>query len=168
MPVDRAAVEKRILGLGSPKFDKIQNTRKEDLEIPGEWLSVIQKPDGTPKKIILYNTGVAALLRDSDRMLGKIREVLRIFQEHRREVALLWRPHPLIAQTIAARRPALQQEYAAIVQQYRKDGWGIYDDSPDLDRAIILSDAYYGDPSSVVQLCQKAGMPVMIQNARVP
>lgn len=41
---------------------------------------------------------------------------------------------------------------------------GIYDDTADLDRAIVLSDGYYGDSSSIVQLCQNVGMPIMIQN----
>ena len=64
-------------------------------------------------------------------------------------------------------RPQLGEEYQRIVEQYRREGWGIYDDSSDLDRAIILSDAYYGDHSSLVQLCQKAGKPVMIQNVDI-
>ena len=61
-------------------------------------------------------------------------------------------------------RPRLWQDFQNIVAQYREEGWGIYDDSPDIDRAVALSDAYYGDSSSVVQLCKKAGVPVMIQN----
>ena len=40
---------------------------------------------------------------------------------------------------------------------------GIYDDSADLDRAVVISDAYYGDGSSVVGLCQKARKRLMIQ-----
>lgn len=47
------------------------------------------------------------------------------------------------------------------------NNWGIYDDTSDLDRAICLADAYFGDHSSVVQLCQKVGMPIMIQNVNV-
>ena len=50
------------------------------------------------------------------------------------------------------------------MEEYKKDNWGIYDDTSELDRAIVLSDAYYGDPSSVVQLCQKKAMSVMIQD----
>ena len=82
-------------------------------------------------------------------------------------MALLWRPHPLIEATIKSVRPRLGEEYKEIVDGYRSEGWGIYDDSPDLDRAVALCDAYYGDPSSVVQLCQKAGVPVMIQNVDI-
>ena len=154
----------KILGLGSPKFDEVLNTEYEDLEIPGEWLKIILKPDGTRKKIILYNTSIGALLRHNGSMLDKIQDVLRIFKENRDEVALLWRPHPLIQATIESMRPALWRDYLQIVNQFQSEAWGIYDSSPDLNRAVALSDAYYGDSSSVVQLCEFAGMPVLIQN----
>ena len=47
------------------------------------------------------------------------------------------------------------------------EGWGIYDDSAELERAIALCDGYYGDHSSLVQLCQEAGKPVMIQDVEI-
>lgn len=155
--------EKKILGLGSPKVDKVLNTRKEDLDIPEEWMKVIWKPDGSWKKIIFYNTTVTALLQHNEQYLVKMRDVFRVFYESRDEVALLWRPHPLFASTIAAMRPELGEEYREIVNRYREAGWGIYDDSADMDRAVAVSDAYYGDGSSVVPLYQETGKPVMIQ-----
>ncbi|MCM1237295.1 MAG: hypothetical protein NC489_45080, partial [Ruminococcus flavefaciens] len=57
--LDREYLEQKFLGLGSPKVDKVLSTRKDDLEIPGEWLEVIEKPDGSWKKVIFYNTGIA-------------------------------------------------------------------------------------------------------------
>ena len=134
------------------------------MDLPEEWKKIIQKTDGTWKKIILYNTSVTALLKQENRMLAKMRDVFRIFQENRQEVALLWRPHPLIKATIESMRPKLWKDYEILVDEYRKQAWGIYDDTADMDRAIMISDAYYGDGSSLVQLCQKAGKPVMIQN----
>ena len=163
----RKYLEQKILGLGSPKFDKVLNTKKEDLDIPEEWLRIIEKPDGSWKKIIFYNTSVSALLQNDERMIRKIREVFRVFKANQDEVALLWRPHPLIQATITSMRPQLWLEYDALVRNYREEGWGIYDETSELDRAIAISDAYYGDHSSVVQLCQKKGMPVMIQNVNV-
>lgn len=164
---DRKYLESKILGLGSPKYDKVVNTKKEDLNIPEEWLKIIEKPDGSRKKIILYNTSVSALLKYGEEMLEKMKNVFKIFKENRDEAVLLWRPHPLIKATIESMRPQLWAAYHEIVEQYRSEGWGIYDDSADLDRAVALSDGYYGDPSSVVQLCRKAGMPVMIQNVEI-
>ena len=91
--------------------------------------------------------------------------VFEIFKENKDKVVLLWRPHPLIQSTIGSMRPQLWEAYKEIRDQYIAESWGIYDDSADIDRAIILSDAYYGvGSSSVVQLCQKAKMPIMIQN----
>lgn len=163
----RAYWEEKILGLGSPKMDKVTNTCKEDLQIPEEWMKVVQKTDGSRKKIILYNTGVDALLKHSDKMLGKIKDVLRVFKENQDEVALLWRPHPLIKATIGSMRPELWKEYRVIVEQYCEEGWGIYDDTADMDRALALSDAYYGDGSSLVQLYQRMEKPAMIQDVEI-
>lgn len=158
--------EEKILGLGSPKFDKIDGGSKEKTEMPEEWRKLIHKPDGSRKKIILYNTSVAAMLKHSEKMLEKMGDVFQIFEENREEVTLWWRPHPLIKATIESMRPQLWRAYGKIVEKYRQEGWGIYDDSPDLSRALKLSDAYYGDASSLVQLCQSMGKPVMLQNVK--
>ncbi len=163
----RAFWEERIDGSGSPKFDKIKNTKAEDLDIPDEWLSIINRPDGTRKKIILYNTGITALLQNDDKMLDKIKRAFEIFYENRDDIALLWRPHPLIESTLTSMRPELWEKYKSIRDKYLEEKWGIYDDTPDMERALILSDDYYGDASSLVQLYQETGKPIMIQNAEV-
>lgn len=165
--LDKNYLNEKFLGLGSPKFDKVNNTKKEDLEIPEEWLKIIEKPDGSWKKIIFYNTSIAALLEHNEKMLEKMKDVFQTFKENQDEVALLWRPHPLIKTTVSAMRPQLWMEYEKIVNQYKEAGWGIYDDSSDMDRAVVLSDGYYGDGSSVVQVYQETGKPVMIQNVDI-
>lgn len=164
---DRKKLEEKILGLGSPKIDKVHIAYKEDLTVPEGWLRVIEKPDGTWKKIIFYNTSISALLHNDEKMIEKIESVFQIFKEQQDMIALLWRPHPLIPSTIKSMRPELWIEYEKIVNAYRAEGWGIYDDSADMDRAIVLSDAYYGDRSSVVQVYQETGKPVMIQNVEI-
>ena len=159
--------ENKISGEGSPKFDKVEHTRKEELDIPDEWQKVLKKADGGSKKVILYNTGVQALLDNDEKMIDKIENVLQIFRANRDDVALLWRPHPLIKATISSMRPMLWERYRVIVERYMSEKWGIYDDSADLDRAIVISDAYYGDGSSVVELYKRTGKPIMIQNAGI-
>ena len=93
--------------------------------------------------------------------------MFRVFEKNKEKVALLWRPHPLMLTTMKSMRPELMERYQKIVGEYKKKKIGIYDDTSDLNRAIGLADAYFGDPSSVVQLCQKAGIPVMIQNEEI-
>lgn len=164
--ISRKDWESKILGLGSPKFDMASGLKESELKLPKEWLEVIQKPDGRKKKVVLYNTSVAALLQYNEKMLDKIQDVFRIFKDNREEAALWWRPHPLIKAAIESMRPQLWEQYYELVRQYRQEGFGIYDDTPKLHRAIAVSDAYYGDGSSLVQLYQKTGKPIMIQSVK--
>lgn len=159
--------EEKILGLGSPKMDKALNTSKADVEVPDEWLQVIQKADGSWKKIIFYNISLGALLNYGEKMIDKIERVLDTFKENKEEVALLWRPHPLYKSTLEAMRPEYSDRYQAIVDKYREEGWGIYDDTPDMNRAVVLSDAYYGDHSSVARLYKQVGKLIMYQDPEV-
>ena len=124
------------------------------------------RSDGGVKKVILYNTTVSSMLEQQEKMLAKIRDVLAVFRT-REDTVLLWRPHPLLKSTLQSMRPGLLAEYEEIEREYREGGWGIFDDSPELYRAITLSDAYYGDMSSVVELYKQTGKPVMIQNTEV-
>ena len=165
--LDREYQEQKILGLGSPKYDRVCATRKEELDIPLEWLHVIERADGSWKKIILYNTGIAALLTFNEKWVDKIENVLKIFMENQDEIALLWRPHPLIESTMKSMRPEVLEKYMMLKERYLAEGWGIYDETADVDRAVVLSDAYYGDVSSVVQLYKQTGKPIMIQNVEI-
>ncbi len=159
--------EKKIEVRVSPKIERVRNLKESDFELPEEWKRLVEQSDGTKKKIIFYNTSVGALLNENEKMIDKIQRVLETFKENSDKVTLLWRPHPLMESTLTSMRPFLWQKYKAMVDAYRSEGWGIYDDSADLDRAIAISDAYFGDWSSVVWLYKETGKPIMIQNVGV-
>ena len=128
---------------------------------------MIKKPDGSWKKVVFYNTGVSTLLAYDEKALHKIESVFRNFEKKQDKIALLWRPHPLMKATIQSMRPQLLAQYDRLLREYQEAGWGIYDDTADMDRAIAISDAYYGDASSVLQLYRKTGKPIMTQNVDV-
>ena len=157
----------KIDGSGSPKVERVKNLTAEDYILPKSWESIVNKPDGSRKKIIFYNTSVGALLQENEKMIDKIERVLDTFKENADDVTLLWRPHPLMEATLSSLRPSLLMKYRTLVDEYKADGWGIYDDSAELDRAIAVSDAYYGDWSSAVWLYQQTKKPIMIQNCEV-
>ncbi len=154
--------ENKFLALGSPKFDKVINTKREEVSIPLEWKPYLYAENGTRKKVVLYNTTVDALLKDEE-YVKKIKTVLCMFYENKDKITLLWRPHPLNVATIQSMRPQRLIEYQKIVKDYKEAGYGIYDDTADLHRAIALSDLYYGDWSSVVSLYEKTGKPIYFQ-----
>lgn len=164
---DRAYQENRILGLGSPKYDKVIASASEEIDVPEEWKKIIFRSDGSRKKVILYNNGISALLQENEKILEKMLRVFDIFEKNKEDVALLWRPHPLIQTTLTSMRPQLWEAYKKIVDTYKTEAWGIYDDTAELERAIVLSDGYYGDGSSIVELYKATLKPVMLANAEV-
>lgn len=155
--------ETKFVSLGSPKFDKVINTKRENCQIPEEWMRLIERPDGSRKEVILYNTTIAGAMNDNERALHKLHYVFDCFR-NRDDVVLLWRPHPLSTATYESMRPELLREYRHIVEEYKRQGFGIYDDTPDMNRAIAISDAYYGDGSSLMALYGLTGKPVILQN----
>lgn len=165
--MDRGFWEEKVLALGSPKYDRVLNSDIDKRHIPDSWKRMIKKPDGSNKKVIFYNTSLNGLLQYDEKMIRKIKSVLRLFYENREECVLLWRPHPLVKATIESMRPGLWAEYKGIVDEYRDGGWGIYDDTPDFHAAFAVSDAYYGDFSSLLLLYQATGKPLLGQNADV-
>lgn len=156
--------ERKILGIGSPKFDKVNNTQRDKIEIPLEWAKIIKKEDGTDKKVVFYNTTIGALLKYGKDYFDKISEVFNVFKENRDEVALLWRPHPLLKNTIERVFPELLDKYESIVSDYRNEKWGIYDDTSEFERAIVISDAYFGDRSSAIYIYERTNKKIMLQN----
>ena len=150
--------EGKFLALGSPKFDKVLASKKEDFTLPESWQRIVKD-----KKVVLYNTSLGAALDNSEMVCKKLRYVFDVFK-NRQDVALWWRPHPLMEATFRSMRPEHYAEYEQIVAEYKQAGWGIYDDTPELHRAIAYSDCYYGDGSSVVSLYKVTGKPVMIED----
>ncbi|MDR0949628.1 MAG: hypothetical protein LBM69_08960 [Lachnospiraceae bacterium] len=159
----RNIFEKKILVSGSPKVEKIRSMTLEDIRIPDTWNKYLYRTDGSKKKVVLYNTSISAFLQYSEQMLDKMERVFERFQSSQKDEVLLWRPHPLLKETIRSMRPQLLERYETVVEKYKQDDFGIYDDTADVDRAILLADVYYGDLSSLTVLCEAVQKPVIIQ-----
>ncbi|MCL2820270.1 MAG: hypothetical protein FWD38_05500 [Oscillospiraceae bacterium] len=155
--------QEKILALGSPKFDAVINAKKEDFTLPEKWLKLIQNPNGTTKKIILFCTTLTTVMNHPEQFLIKLQHVLDIFSK-RDDIVLWWRPQPPTENTYNSMYPELSSEYKSIVSNYINNAFGIFDNTPELYRAITWSDAYYGDHSSVIYLYQVTCKPIMISN----
>jgi len=156
--------EEKFIALGSPKYDKIINSKYDDFKLPEKWKKSIEKPDGTRKKVILLNTHMWRWLTLGEKYFEKLFSVFEEF-ENNDNVVLWWRPHPNTEANFRVKRPQLLDKYFLLIEEYKNKGWGIYDDTPDLHRALVCTDVYYGDHSSLVTMYLATGKPVMISNA---
>ncbi len=156
--------EEKIAIIGSPKVDRLLKLNKHkksiiDKEIPQIWKERIKN-----KKVILFNVSVSGILQNSEYALDKIRYVLSFFR-NRKDVVLLWRPHPLIEATLKSMRLELYNEYVEIKKSFIKNEEGIFDESGDAGIASVIADAYLGEcSSSLVHYFGVLGKPVCYMN----
>lgn len=156
--------EEKIYGLGCPAYDYESRRGQEEPVVPEDWQRVIQKPDGSRKKVLLYVTSASVVLCYGKEALEKMREVLQVFKEAKDEMALLWRPDPEAKDMLRKRCPGLWGEYRDLVAAYREEAWGIYDDSDDDASAISLCDACYGDGGKTLNRCRALQKPAIWNN----
>lgn len=113
------------------------------------------------KKVFLINTHLNNIINAPAQLIHNLRYLFGLF-EGRNDCVVLWRPHPLSISTIEAMNPVLYHSYMGLIDEFKKLPNGIFDDSPDLHRSIGCSDAYIGDPSSLVEMYSLSGKPVLI------
>ena len=156
---DNAIPANKFLPFGSPKFDSVIHKCKNPPEPPGEW-----KKHMEGRKVYFYNTSINGMLANTDRFLKKMRYVFDTFKG-REDACLLWRPHPLLESTFDSMRVSHKPQFDALKREFIEQNIGILDETPDIENAIALSDAYIGDAgTSVTSLFGIVGKPIFILN----
>lgn len=159
--------ENKIDETGAYLYAENKYVSKDKIDMPEEWRKVIFRPDGSAKKVVIYNTSISGLFEHKKKMIDKMHSVFATFKENRNDIVVIWRPDPLVDTTIPTTDPNLYKAYEDMVCDYKTNSSGIYDDSGDMDRLLMLADAYYGDTDKLVQKCREKMIPVMIQNVDI-
>lgn len=144
--IDPSIPREKFIIAGSPKAERLirMAQNKESLDIPASWKEKIRD-----RRVVFYNLSISGLLKYRGKMLAKMAEVFEIFN-HRQDMVILYRPHPLIESTLTSMCPELLKDYHAIVRQVQAMPNAIYDTTPDASVAVVLSDAYIGENSSSI------------------
>lgn len=160
----RSIWEEKICGSGSPLLDQEEDREEIEKDIPEKWKPFLYKADGSKRKIIIYSMPVSSIIDYKEKAINKLQRVLDIFKDNKEEICLLWYWDVIMEDVIRLDYPDLWNELQKIVNQYKEEAWGIYEEEADKDLMVRVSDAYYGDGCVVSQAMVMAGKPVMVQN----
>lgn len=124
----------RVFGLGSPKMDAIRKCEHRE---------------GT-----LVINSLAPFLKDAFGRIELYRKVIgeELDAGHR----VIFRPHPLLRQTIRSMRLDTQEAYNRLIEWIVENG-AIVDESEYLEKALSEADYLISDPSSVLEMWQSTG-----------
>jgi hypothetical protein len=160
----RSIWEEKISSKGAEFIDLTEDDTQIEQLIPDIWKAVTHKEDGSRKKIMLYSISSTGFAEYGEKAVEKLNSVLDTFKENKDAITLLWYPNAAIETSLKTYHPQLWDEYKKIVKQYRSENWGIYAEGFEADKAVEISDAYYGDACTLSQNMVIAKKPVMLQN----
>jgi len=152
----------------SMEVSERKKDEKSGIILPKEWLDKMYT-NGKRKKILLYHTSAESLICQENVVDDKLRYVFELCRENE-DIILWWLPgnfanfEPSFVNDIA---PQLMPVYEKLNKEFIMDNFGIYDDSRDINRAVAMADAYFGDEDEVLELFKKTGKPIMIQDYEI-
>lgn len=118
-------------------------------------------------KRVFYFTDALPFMAREDAAIDKLLRNLKIFREASDNIQLVWHPWSETEKYFEINKSGAADKYKEIVEKYKKESWGVLDESKDFESAktvLLTCDAYYGDTSDLVYEAQNAKMPVMLQN----
>lgn len=119
----RNAMESKLINLGSPEVDKVVSLYNEKMEMPGEREGKIRKD----RVNVVYNTTIDEVLKS--RSLEKVRLILSYFKFNIYKSFAIWRPYPLLKQTLVSMIPGLVHGYDEMVEIFSKGDYGVIDNN---------------------------------------
>lgn len=149
----------KIIGNGKHYIEMENSDSKYD-DIPEKWNGYIKKSDGSYKKVILYFICTNDVLENGHRVFDKIKRSMDIFLEYEDSVVPLMMFESNIDEILQMENPELLEDYNEIKMNFTQ----YIVNENELDKAMNLCDAFYGDAGSEAQLCRNSGKPVMIQD----
>lgn len=151
--IENGIPDDKLIVLGSPKIDMILN-KKDCYTIPASWKKALEG-----RKVILLNSSLNTFLSRSE-WLKNIETVIKDCLL-RNQVALIFRPHPLMEATIDSMRPDSRQLYQQILEILETSEQAIIDKGQDALPAIGVSDALISDYSSILPQYVFTGKPAL-------
>lgn len=148
----------KLAVLGSPKFDNICLMEKHEKQLPQNWK---KKVDG--KLVFLLNTSLSMMLLHPGEYwwIQFVKNTLSKLISNE-NVAVIWRPHPLLQATIHSMRPHYEADYQKLIEQVEASNNIVLDQTDDFSSAFSCSDALVTDQSSIMRLYLATGKPIYI------
>ena len=154
-------IQNRAQNVGLIKIDEIE-VKEESTELPAEWVPLTTMKNGERKKIVLCANDPIIYAVNGKKALDNMEAIFRYFEQNMDSVLLWWRPHPVMKKILDQASTQLGERYQQILERYQNAGWGICDETDNIDRAVEACDIYYGDMNAILQPFQNLGKPIVI------
>lgn len=148
--------ENTIIPFGTPKFDALFNSLNND-SLNNDEL-VIKFKD---KTVFLWATNLMKIIRGRDSALDEIESLFDIIKKNK-DLALIYRPHPLELSYVKSKAPECFDRYMSLLKDFEKFENLELDMSPSYYESFKISDALIADTSSLILEYIATDKPILI------
>lgn len=149
----RSIWEGKIQGTGAALYEM-----KNEVQRPTEWQD---------KKLILYYISGNGLLEHKEKMISKIEYALKVFEEQKEHIHVLWVQDESLRERLLHRVPGILKKYENLLKKYDGKDWITIEGPLEEEKAVQMADAFYGDAGRTAQLVKQSEKPVMLQNVEI-
>ena len=143
----------RVFALGSAKLDMARDLPRVT---PPEWYETLHD-----RKVVLVTTSLGPFMHDPVKKIELYEHY--VFKEASKpRQAVIFRPHPLMWNTIRSLLPMVGDRYVKMLRTFGNTEHVKVDNSEYLERAFAASDYLITDPSSVLNMWMETGKPYKI------
>lgn len=154
----------KLMITGSPKTDEINNFTKDKVDMPKEWANKLKG-----KKVFLLNTHLsyfpksfeAAKTTGSNYAVMHHNEILNTFK-NREDIALIWRPHPLLKNMIYDRYTQCAEYLEYFEKELLESNNCVIDTYGEYKYSFTYSDAMISTWSSLINEYMATTKPVLV------
>lgn len=129
-----------------------------------EWKKIIQKENGSFKKVVLCELSAGLMVQYHVCILSKLKRILSTFKSNATDIALILRFSPNLEIVCQMLDESMQDDLLSTLENFVSEGWGILDCSDDSSLAIEMSDAYYGDITPELQFMRNRHRVALLEN----
>ncbi len=131
------------------------------VSVPEEWFDKIYDKTGKKRAVILVYFSASVVFEYGDRIIEKAHRIARVIEANDKDTVILWEEDPNMQAALQEHKPTVWSAYQDFINEIKAKGSGIWDDSGDENRAAVISDAFYGDGSTLMTKCRVAKKPVI-------
>ena len=162
-----AGTQAEVVALGSAKIDKLFQQMQVTSDIPGTWQNSI--PNIRQKKNLALVSSLGDFLKQSELYLDRLEEYVSTV-ERRHDIALIFRPHPLMAATIDSMcGPAIRARYDSLLERIDNGTFGMVDHEASFYPLIHHADLFAGELySTLARMYALTGKPILETSVHRP
>ncbi len=150
--------------------DALTDCGIKEEDIPEEWWPGLLDQNGEGKEVVLFYSSMSCIAQYRDRYIEKLNRTFEVFKEFSDKITVIW----IVDRDVNALTGNGYKGYADTVgslnraiKMYSEPDNVILCDEESTDKAIAISDAFYGDRGILMNRFRRTGRPIMIQNVEL-